>query len=233
MVNKVNNPSADGVPSKGLLTHLSVLERRRFLFKSVGKGAALGVAVVNPLRASAQVSDPTLVCKSPTTAQLAICSVSGMQSAIGSRHVTTLQALGHSPGYWGHVTDNSCFNYGTSSHPVWGPKMSRTCPAYTWGTLVSQVLTSPTVPANVTLGMLMADGNGTCTKSNGHEVTYGKYSNTDDCHWICAIFNAATYYGSKQFPYDLTTIKNVANGVDTTIDKSKLFTLLKSLEGLS
>lgn len=79
----------------------------------------------------------------------------------------------------------------------------------------------------------MADGNGTCTMSDGSKLTYGQYSNTTDRHWICAIFNAATYYSSNQFPYDVKTILDVANGDNTSIDRDKLYTLLTSLEGLS
>ena len=233
-MNNTNDPSTDAVPSEGLVTSMSALERRRFLFKAIGKGAAVGAVFANPVLAAAQVSDPVVVCKSPTSTELIMCSVSGMQSAIGSRHLTTSQALGHSPGYWGKLSDGSCVNYGTAGQsPVWGPKMFRTCPAYTWGTLVSQVLKAPTVPANVTLAMLMADGDGTCITPSGGQVDYGKYSNKTDRHWICAIFNAATYYSSNQFPYDAKTIRDVANGVNTSIDRSMLYTLLTSLEGLS
>lgn len=227
-----NDPSTDAVPSEGLVTSMSALERRRLLFKAIGKGAAVGAVMANPLHASAQVS-PIVVCNSPTTGQLIMCSVSGMQSAIGSRQVTTSQAMGHSPGYWGKVSGDSCVDYGNKWHHVWGPKMERTCPVYTWGTLVKDVLRTPTVPLNVTLAMLMADGNGICTKSHGDQVNYGQYKNTTDRHWICAIFNAATYYSSNHFPYDAKTILDVANGDNTSIDRAKLYTLLTSLEGLS
>jgi len=230
-VDNTNVSSTGDVPSEGLLTGMTALERRRFLFKSLGKGAAVGAVLANPIRASAQAADPVLVCKSPTTGQLSMCSVSGMQSAIGSRQLTTSQAVGKSPGYWGKLDGDSCVNIGTTSIPVWGPKMERTCPAFTWTTLVSDVLTLSTVASNVTLAMLMAQGDGKCTNSDGKTVNYGKYRNKPERHWICAIFNAAQYYPLNQFPYDATTIQNVANGVNTSIDKDNLYKLLKSLEG--
>lgn len=239
-MDKSNNSTTDAAPSEGILTNMSTIERRRFLFKSVGKGAAVGAVMVSPMRSIASSGgDTVLVCKHPTSAQMIMCSVSGMQSAIGSRDLNTEEAKGFSPGYWGKLDGNSCVKVGgTDSNPVWGPKMERKFPPslsnWSWTTLVKTVLTQSSLGTGVTLGMLMAVGDGKCeipSKGKDEEVDYGKYSNTTDAHWICAILNAATF--PTRFPYSATKIRDVANGTDTSIDRDMLYKLVVSLEGVN
>jgi hypothetical protein len=187
-----------------------------------------------------------------------------MQSAIGSRVLNTEKAKGYSPGYWGKLDGKSCVKIGgTDKDPIWGPKMERTFPSslsnLSWTTPVKNVLTTSTVNSKVTLGMLMANGDGNCTVSSDYdsddddedadsgdkkkkdgdkdsdssgkkkEIEYGKYSKTHERHWICAVLNAGHF--STLFPYSANQILKVANGEDTTINRDALFELLKSLEG--
>jgi len=234
-VNKSNNLTTEAAQSEGLLTNMSAIERRRFLLNTAGKGALVGAALANPLHSIAQVTKPdVLVCKHPTSSQIIMCSVSGMQSAIGSRQVTQILASGYSPGYWGQVKKgNICLNTGS----VWRPDMKQVFPAaltgWSWTTPVNTVLTASTLPAELTLDLLMVDKN-KCFKSiadGGGNVAFVNYANSDERHWMCAIFNAAIFFSLGKFPYDWQTIRAVANGTNTVIDKRELYKLVKSLEG--
>jgi hypothetical protein len=228
MVESKNQLPSDAIPSEGVVRSMTAIERRRVLLKAIGGGTVASAAVALPLKAAA--SDSILVCKSPTTGQLIMCSVSGMQSAIGSRTLTQVQVCGYSPGYWGKLNDKLCV-CGPTGSGEWGPNMARTCPSpYTWTTTVKSVLTFSTLSSSLTLGMLMADGNGSCSKPDKSTVSYGNYSNTEEVHWMCAIFNALTFPG--KYPYTATKIRNVANGTDTSIDRANLLLLIKSLEGV-
>jgi hypothetical protein len=259
VVNKTNNLTTDAAQSEGIPNNLSALERRRFLFNTAGKGAVVGVALANPMRSLAQATNtPVLVCEpipriaSPTSSQLIMCSVSGMQSAIGSRQLNTVMAKGYSPGFWGQTQQGDvCLLSGGK----YGPDMKQAFPslgALNWTSLVSSVFPSNTtgLPVNLTLALLMVQKN-KCTvpaenvsakranpKSDKNaadvdapvEVAFDDYSNSEWRHWMCAILNSGLFYQSSQFPYHWTTIRDVANGTNSSIDRGNLLTLLKSLE---
>jgi hypothetical protein len=127
--------------------------------------------------------------------------------------------------------------------------MERVFPAalsnWKWKTPVKDVLKFTSLPSRVTLGMLMADGSGSCNipqdddedrrdrrdrEDREDKKDYGNYSSTKEVHWICAILNAAVLYPAR-FPYSASKIQDVANGTDTSIDREALYTLLTSLEG--
>lgn len=231
-MNKSNNSTTDAAQSEGLPNSMSALERRRFLFNTAGKGAVVGVALANPMRSMAQVAGtPVLVCKHPTSTQLVMCSVSGMQSAIGSRQTNQILASGYSPGYWGQVKDDLCLKTGS----VWRPNMKQTFPArltgWSWTTPVRTVLTTSSLPADLSLELLVVNRN-KCTKPGGAgDVAFVDYANSEERHWMCAIFNAAIFFPLGKFPYDWQIIRAVANGTNTSISKSELYKLVKSLEG--
>ena len=116
--------------------------------------------------------------------------------------------------------------------------MERAFPAvlsnWNWKTPVKNVLKFTSLSSSVTLGMLMAGGNGSCDRSGEHgkkvSESYGNFSSAKEVHWICAILNAAVLYPAR-FPYSATQIQRVANGDDTSINRDALYTLLTSLEG--
>jgi len=248
MVDKSNISSIDATPSEGVLTHLSALERRRFLFKSLGKGVGAGVALGVPLSGYASNDDGERKLahrhKGQTSSELYHCSVSGMQSAIASRDLANISlAAGYSPGYWGQLDDDECVKIGgTEANPVYGPKMKQSFPAllssyWSWTTPVKTVLSFSTMSTNVTLGKLMAVGDGRCEIDGNHNnrIYYGQYADKVEVHWICAILNAAVLYSSNpsanRFPYSASTIQNVANGSNTSIDRDRLYLLVTYLEG--
>lgn len=248
-MNKTNNLSTEAVPSEGVLTDMTSLERRRLLFKAIGKGATVGAVLSSPMLAMASGDhdgdgETILVCKHPTSTQLIMCSVSGMQSAIGSRQLNTAPAGGRSPGKWGKLEeDDFCVRIeGSGDSTVWGPDMKRDFPSslsnWSWNTPVRTVLTRSDndLSTSLTLGMLMAAGNGKCKipgSYHDHKWSYGdygQYADMTEVHWICAILNAAVVY-PRHFPYSALEIRRVANSTDNDTYRADLYKLLSSLEG--
>lgn len=156
------------------------LERRALLLKSMGKGSAVLAAASLPVHTLA--TTPTIVIQGTNTR----CSISGMQSGMGSRIPATDTCTGKSPGYW-HVESN------------WTPAQRlviNSTPKTTFegwfGAASTSYLGSCTLYQYLT--SIGGGANGSLTLNNKPEW-----------HWVCAWMNAMANNvagtGVRNFPY--------------------------------
>lgn len=149
----------------------AALARRRILLKGVGKGTAVLAASV-PIQTLAGQSLLTFDGKHQ-------CSVSGMHSGVHSATPSDTPVCGgYSPGWWGQSTPN-----GVPKHWPAGVNFNALV------TSVFQYFTRTNEDGSVpTLFQVMDPKDKT-----------GKFSNTDEFHWISAWLNALSH--SFNFPY--------------------------------
>jgi hypothetical protein len=152
----------------------TLLQRRRILLKSLGRGSAILASAV-PIKTLAGQSLLTFDGKHQ-------CSISGMQSGVQSAvPAGTPVCGGYSPGWWGQAD-------GEKSGDDDSLKPRRTWPAlpngWTYKTPCQTVFTRRSLPGNPSLFQVM------------HPPTY---ANTDEFHWVCAWLNALSH--SFNFPY--------------------------------
>jgi hypothetical protein len=143
--------------------------RRRLLLRGIGKGTAVLGATV-PFQT---LAGPSLL----TFDGRHQCSVSGMHSGVHSAMPSTSTCGGYSPGWWGQTSD------GKSPRRAW-PVLPKN---WTYGTKCKTVFSQRVLSGDPTLFEVMSPRAG------------GKYSNTDEFHWICAWLNALSH--SFNFPY--------------------------------
>lgn len=141
------------------------LARRSMLLRSMGKGSAVLAAATLPVHTLSNT--PTIVIKGTNVR----CSISGMQSGMGSRMPATDTCAGKSPGYWhkpGHWTAAQktviLSNPRTTFNGLFGSASSADLGLFT----IEEYLTGI--------------GGG---KNNPLTL-----NNTDEWHWVCAWMNA-------------------------------------------
>ena len=165
------NPLAiPGNPAETLSA--TAIARRHALLKGVGKGSAVLAATV-PLQTLAGQSLLTFDGKHQ-------CSVSGQHSGVHSATPKgTLRCGGYSPGWWGQ--------WDKDGNPKNWPAGINS------GADVTSILSKSTLKNN--------DGVTTPTlfQIMDPKDKSGKFSNTDEFHWVCAWLNAMS--GSFNFPY--------------------------------
>lgn len=153
----------------------AAIARRHMLLKGVGKGSVVLAATI-PIQ--------TLATQTLLTEGLAHqCSVSGMHSGVHSATTTTLTCGGYSPGWWGQ-SDNA----------------TPTVPKH-WPTLPNSRTYATTCVTVFTKFNLLNDDRSlpTLFQVMSPKDKSGKFSNTDEFHWICAWLNALSH--SFPFPY--------------------------------
>lgn len=189
---------------------LASIERRAMLFKSMGKGSAVLAAAGLPIHTLANT--PTIVIEGTKTR----CSLSGMQSGMGSRMPATDTCTGKSPGYW-HKPEH-------------------------WTAAQSEVINlekpakSPTFNAWFGPASSVELGNATLyeylTSIGSDRKKSLKLNDTDEWHWVCAWMNAmannVASTGVKNFPYTGPEIVQLYR--DPTI-RADALAFLKLIEG--
>lgn len=163
---------------EGKATPLS-LGRRAMMLKSLGRGSSVVAAASLPVHVLAQT--PTIVIKGTNTR----CSISGMQSGMGSRVPAVSQTCtGKSPGYW-HNPDN------------WTPAQIAVIRASSRPTFNSFFGSPTTTNGHNTLEAYLR------TTGEKYRGQVKGLNNTDDWHWICAWMNAMANGsgGVQNFPY--------------------------------
>lgn len=196
----------------------ALLERRAMLLKSMGKGSAVLAAASLPIHTLANT--PTIVIQGKTDlkGRPIRCSLSGMQSGMGSRMPATDTCTGKSPGYW-HQSEN------------WTP--------------AQLAVISPSPPSNKpTFNSFFgppSTSNGDCTLEQylrtigaPHEGQVKGLNDTDDWHWIAAWMNAMAngQAGIQNYPYSAPQIVQMyrdPSSFNTT--REQALTFLKLIEG--
>lgn len=159
------------VQGKAEVLSSAAVARRRILLKGVGKGTAVLAATV-PIQTLAGQSLLTFDGKHQ-------CSVSGMHSGVHSATPTdTAVCGGYSPGWYGQSNTD-----GTPKH--WPSGVNYNAPVTSVFHNFRRTNDDGSTP---TLFQVMDPKD----KS-------GKFSNTDEFHWICAWLNALSH--SFNFPY--------------------------------
>jgi len=160
------------------------MARRSMLLRSVGKGSAVLAAASLPVHTLA--TSPTIVIQGKTDAKgLGIrCSISGMQSGMGSRIQASSTCTGKSPGYWhkpNHWTQSQTAVIRASSPP-------------TFNSFFGPPTTSN---GHYTLEQYLR------TIGDAYPGQIPGLNNTDDWHWIAAWMNAMANgsSGIQNFPY--------------------------------
>lgn len=160
------------------------LARRSMLLRSVGKGSAVLAAASLPVHTLA--TTPTIVIqgKTDTNGRPIRCSISGMQSGMGSRIPATATCSGKSPGYW-HKPERW-----TSSQRA----VILATPKPTFNNFFGPPSTSL---GNHTLEQYLR------TIGDSYPGQVQGLNNTDDWHWIAAWMNAMAnnVAGIQNFPY--------------------------------
>lgn len=158
------------------------LARRSMLLRSVGKGSAVLAAASLPVHTLA--TTPTIVIQGKTDNGRPIrCSISGMQSGMGSRMPATATCTGKSPGYW-HEPDH-------------------------WTASQRAIIRATSRPTfNSFFGATTATGDRTLeeylrTTGKRYKDQVKGLNDTDDWHWITAWMNAMANgsRGIQNFPY--------------------------------
>lgn len=169
-----SNPNVAPAPESTLAS----LERRALLLRSVGKGSAALAAASLPVRTLSNT--PTIVINGTKTR----CSISGMQSGMGSRMPVTESCTGKSPGYWhkpSHWTpaQQSVINAGTTFNQLFDPVSTSVLGSFTLLEYLTSIGGGPNNPL--------------------------KLNDTDEWHWIGAWMNAVANNtagtGVINFPY--------------------------------
>lgn len=162
--------------------------RRHLLLKGLGRGSAVLAATV-PIQTLAGQSLLTFDGKHQ-------CSISGMQSGVHSATPTNTPTCGgYSPGWWGQTTTNS---------------KGQLVPRRPWP------ISNPNAPCVNTFGackLRNPDGSQASLFDVMSPKAGGKFSNTDEFHWICAWLNALSH--SFNFPYsgdDVLKFYNAGSG---------------------
>lgn len=170
------------------------IARRHMLLKGLGKGSAVLAATV-PIRTLANQSVLTFDGKHQ-------CSVSGMQSGVHSATTSSVTCGGYSPGWWGQTTTNNGQLVPRRPWPIGNPN------APCVNTFGACKLRNPG-GSQPTLFEVMSPQAG------------GKFSNTDEYHWICAWLNALS--NSFNFPYSGTQVLAFYNaGSGSTVYQNAL-----------
>lgn len=186
------------------------LARRSMLLKSVGKGSAVLAAASLPVHTLSNT--PTIVIAGNTSTR---CSISGMQSGLGSRIPATDTCAGKSPGYW-HKDDH------------WIQSQKNVIFAEPRPTFNSWFgATTSTVGHHTLYEFLTSTGRG----ENSHLTI----NNTPEWHWIGAWMNAMANNvagtGVRNFPYtapQVVAMYQDPGAFNTTRDKAvEFFSLLE------
>ncbi len=191
------------------------LARRSMLLKSVGKGSAVIAAASLPVHTLA--TTPTIVIKgkTDTNGRPIRCSISGMQSGMGSRMPATATCTGKSPGYW-HKPEN-------------------------WTQLQRSVIYANPRPTFNSFFGPPTTSNGHRTLEQYIRTTGAAYSgqvkglnSTDDWHWIAAWMNAMAnnVAGIQNFPFtgpEVIELYRNPGKFNTTRAEALMF--LKLIEG--
>lgn len=178
-------PAATGSsPAAGSLSG-DALRRRRLLLKGLGKGSAVVAAAVPIHTLAAPVLTPTTV---------RLCTVSGVQSNVGSGRtgVTTATCMGYSPAYYSTLSHWPGYNGSTTSNTVGGT---------TFTELSSFAAVFGSGPATGLLAILQGS------------------AGSDTAVWITALLNGIKQQPGHSFPY--TGPEVVAFYNDTPANASK------------
>ncbi len=195
---------------------LTSLQRRAMLLKSLGKGSAVMAAASLPIHTLANT--PTIVIKGikDKEGRSVRCSISGMQSGMGSRMPATDTCTGKSPGYW-HKPENW-----TDAQTA----VIRAIPAPTFNNFFGPPSTS----------------NGTHTLEQYLRTIGAPYTgqvkglnSTDDWHWVAAWMNAMANNagtGVMNFPYTAPEIVQLyRNPTSFNTTREDALRFLKLIEG--
>lgn len=176
-------PPTDKTVATSAEPALASIERRAMLLTSMGKGSAVLAAASLPIHTLANT--PTIVIKGTKTR----CSLSGMQSGMGSRMPATDTCTGKSPGYW-HKPEHWTAAQSAIIN-LTDPTNSPTFNVW-FGPASSAQL------SNATLYQYL-------TSTGGEQNNSLKLNNTDEWHWVCAWMNAMANNvagtGVNNFPY--------------------------------
>ncbi len=165
-------------PADAQVLSSEAVARRHLLLKGLARGSAVLAATV-PIRTLANPSLLTFDGKHQ-------CSVSGMQSGVHSAMTSSQTCGGYSPGWWGQTTTNSAGQLvPRRPWPITNPN------ALCRDTFSACTLINPGSKSSVGTPASLFD---VMSPKSG-----GKFSNTDEYHWICAWLNAISK--SFNFPY--------------------------------
>ncbi|QDL36601.1 hypothetical protein [Rhodoferax sediminis] len=196
-IEKTKSTDQDEVETEAQALSPQAVARRHMLLKSLGKGSAVLAATV-PIQTLAGQSLLTFDGKHQ-------CSVSGMFSGVHSTTTTSETCGGYSPGWWGQTTTDSKGQLVPKRQ--WPTDPNALCrDIFRASTLLNPDGSPPT------LFEVMSPGVG------------GKFSNTDEFHWICAWLNALSH--SFNFPYSgdqVLAFYNAGSGSKTYQDALTFF----------
>lgn len=191
------------------------LARRSLLLRSVGKGSAVIAAATLPVHTLA--TTPTIVIqgKTDTNGRPYRCSISGMQSGMGSRMPATATCTGKSPGYW--------------HKPERWTQLQR-----------AVILATPRPTFNSFFGPpTTSNGHRTLeqylrTIGDAYPGQIPGLNNTDDWHWIAAWMNAIAnnQVGIQNYPFtapQIVELYRAPENFNTTRAEALMF--LKLREG--
>jgi hypothetical protein len=168
---------------------------RRQLLKGLGAGSVGLLTSTVPIKSIA--SETVLLTKDGRY----LCTISGVQSGIGSRHPSDVNTCnGYTPGWWGQCKCPSVGSQGLAC--TGGPLHWPSSYAWRWDTPYNQVF-----PANSNCPLLQYPTFG-CKALNGTVPTLfliendkNHWANTDMFHWVCAYLNSCQFYPKGLFPY--------------------------------
>lgn len=207
-------PTENVVPAQGKTP--ASLERRALLLRSMGKGSAVLAAASLPVHTLSNT--PTIVIKGTSVR----CSISGMQSGMGSRIPVTDTCAGKSPGYWHdemHWTDAQKSVIYSKRNPYSDPR--------TTFNDVFGFASSSTLGGRTLYEYLTSIGGG---RNNSLSL-----NNTDEWHWVCAWMNAVANNvagtGVVNFPYTAEQVvriyQNPGSFKTTRADALSFFKMLE------
>lgn len=210
-----HQPTTEKVDTLRQASTSASLERRALLLRSMGKGSAVLAAATLPVHTLA--STPTIVIQGAKDQdnKPIRCTISGMQSGMGSRMPATDTCTGKSPGFW-HKPEH----WITSQKDI---ILARRKPTF------NSFFGPPTTTKGMhTLEQFLR------TTGQPYRGQVKNLNNTDEWHWIGAWMNAMAnrQVGIKNFPYTAPQIIDLyRNPQKFNTTREKALDFLKLIEG--